>query len=380
MKANQNIAKFLTVIDNMDKQSMVTNDDRIPGLIMSHPGFGKTSTIRKWCFFKDYNLFTIIPSMQAADDILGIQSVKDGRMVRLTPSWYNKLTNVMSNGKRTVLFIDEISTCDPYIQGPLLDLIFSRNLGEERLPDDVLIVAAGNYAEDLNNAFSLSSPMVNRFMLLNLWNKDFNLVELLTDEFTDLSTKADTEKYFGLKKGGRTYDFSKFKEWVKTSREITFGKSETSDDPDFGLFGFTSVRSFTFSMKFAEAYMSTFDDNLWMRVIGDTLGKSDKREGKPYRLILEANADIFMKRNSAVDCTTIAAVCTEISKNMKNNSSRILDTDLAKKLVEVVKSTPANAISSADLKKFAEVATYYSNDPKVIALSSVLSDKVTNII
>ena len=106
MKANKIIAKALRVCDEFDKAQMgKAKRDNLPLLILSSPGFGKTSTVRAYCEVMDYNLFTIIPSQSAADDILGIQSVQDGKLKRLTPSWFNKMMDMInSNGKRTLLF------------------------------------------------------------------------------------------------------------------------------------------------------------------------------------------------------------------------------------------------------------------------------------
>ena len=66
MEANKIIARALRVTDALDREDAAWNQthsfqhrDRVPLIIMSHPGYGKTSTIRKWCEYMDYNLFTI---------------------------------------------------------------------------------------------------------------------------------------------------------------------------------------------------------------------------------------------------------------------------------------------------------------------------------
>ena len=316
MKANEIIARSLRVIDKLDQEGQ-----RLSALYCSHAGFGKTSTIRMYCDVMDYNLVTIIPSQSSADDILGIQAVdqQTGRLKRLTPSWFNRMVETMKNGKRTLLFIDEISTCDPYIQGPLLDLIFSHNLGDEVLPKNVFIVAAGNYSMDLNNDFRMSSPLVNRFVIINLQQSDYSIKEILQNKFEKLKTVAEKKKYLGIdKEEGGTYDFDKFSQWIRTSNEITYGKTQATEDEECGLFGFTSVRSLTYSLKFAAMYMNTFSDDSWIRIVGDTLGTSNKRntsedDGIPLRKVLSSKQSEFMVTVDNSDMS-ISEICESIKK------------------------------------------------------------------
>ena len=291
MKANEYIAKFVSTIDNLEKAGK-----NVPGLILSHAGFGKTSTIKKFCEYKDYNLITLIPSMYSADDILGLQTVEKGKLLRLTPSWFNDMVDLMKNGKRTLLFIDEITTCDPYIQGPLLDLIFNGNLGGSKLPQNVFIMAAGNYSDDLNNNFKMSAPLVNRFVILNLKNEDFDIYELLTSDFDNIT---NLETFLGLTPEVSCLDYNNFKQWLSESGEVTFGTSTYEEDELMGLTGFTSVRSVSNILKFSEMYMSSYTNTtLWSRVIGDTLGKSNRREGKYMSKVLEVSLSNFRKTSS----------------------------------------------------------------------------------
>ena len=121
MRSNVLISRFVNTLDSMDQAGK-----RIPGLLLSHPGFGKTSTIRMFAEYKNYNCVELIPSQYAPDDVVGIQVYENGSLVRKEPAWFRKVVD-KAEEKRTILFIDEITTCNPYIQGPLLDLIFSRS-------------------------------------------------------------------------------------------------------------------------------------------------------------------------------------------------------------------------------------------------------------
>ena len=370
MRANVNIARTLKVVDDLDKQGK-----RVPLLIMSHPGFGKTSTVRKYCELYDYNLVTVIPSQSAPDDILGIQSVKDGKLVRLTPSWFNRMIKIMENGKRTILFLDEITATDPYTMGPLLDLIFSRSLGETTLPDNVFIVAAGNYSKDLNNVFKMSAPLVNRFLVLNLWTEDYDIDEILNGTFDALET-SDLESYLGLSQSKTvTYDYESFKDWIRRSREIGFGKSTYEEDNTYGLISFTSIRSLSYALKFTESYMNTFDDDLWMRIVGDTLGTSYVREGKLLREIIEANAIGFkksatLKPKKRNPYTSIADVCNHML------TCQTPEEDDINFLIEIVKNTSGTDFSRMDLVKFRQIAERWPKNINIIHINDLFSKKL----
>lgn len=268
MIANQKIARFVDVLDRISQKGF-----NVPGLIMSSPGYGKTSTIEMFCKKRDYNLTTLIASQYAPDDILGLQAVESGKLSRLTPSWFNDMIELSKNGKRNLLFIDEITTCDDFIQAPLMNLIFTRKLNNRiSLPENTVIIAAGNYAEELNNSFKLSLPIVNRFMILNLRPSDYNFDEIFTGEFSKVT---DVDSYLGLTQRPNFWDFSKIanfmkKQLVNSGREIAIKNSRQT-----GLLGFMSVRSVDYSLKYLSMFCKLYSTEDWIGVVGDTLGEKD---------------------------------------------------------------------------------------------------------
>lgn len=371
MKSNEYVGQFLEVLDQLDKEGKY-----VPGMIMSSPGFGKTSTVDKWCKLKDYNLVTLIASNFSSDDILGLQAVKDGELKRLSPSWFNDLCKLSENGKRNVLFLDEISATDAYIQAPLFNLIFNHDLAGRKLPDNTLIVSAGNYSEELGNAFKMTAPLVNRFMILNLVNEDFSLMDILDGGINNITDKDEITAYLGLiELEKKEYSFKRFKDWVKDNRtEFKFGKSEfTEDISKGGLLGFISLRSFSYSMMFTEAYMSKFNGNIWMRIVGDTLGFSNKREGKLLREVLKCNEAEFIsieEDSSNRKSSTIESICDEIIKEGK------LSQELLSELESLINKVTIDSITSSDLSKFTQLSSKFVKDEKVKYLNDTLSKKL----
>lgn len=263
MKFNEKIAQFIQILSSID----------VPGLIMSAPGIGKTSTIELYCKCKDLNLTTLIASQYSSDDILGLQSVIDGKLQRLTPAWFNSMLELSKNGKKNILFIDELSTCDEFIQAPLLNLIFNKSLGLHKLPEETIIIAAGNYPEDLNNSFSMTGPLVNRFMVLNLSSNDVDLAELLSDKFSSLKSRSDIENFLGLYSNAS--QFNESPTYLKVLGKADLTRSEFKNSKSTGLIGFSSVRSISNSSSYIKqaCALGLMNRNAF-KVISDTLGET----------------------------------------------------------------------------------------------------------
>lgn len=378
MKSNEYIGQFLETLDTMDKSG-----NRISGLIMSSPGFGKTTTVEAWCRLKDYNLTTLIASNFSSDDILGIEVRTENKMERLMPSWFNELSEKAQNGKRNILFLDEISAADSYIQSPLFNLIFNYKLASRNLPENTLIVAAGNYSEELGNAFKMTAPLVNRFLILNLTNEDYSFSEILNGNgLRSIKDKDEMSNFIGIKEPRtKKWNFDKLKSWISENKpEFKFGKSEFIDDVEMGgLLGFLSLRSLTYSLQFAEAYMSKYNDEIWMRIVGDTMGMSQKREGKPIREILKMNKSFFFGSNgksstSEFSNKKISEIC-DLLRKMPSLSGEEANAALDS-LEEKILDADINKVTSNDLRSFTNLASLYPSNSRITKMSEVLTSKL----
>jgi len=75
------------------------------------------------------------------------------------------------------LFLDEMNSAAPAVQAAGYQLILNRRLGKYVLPDNVVIVAAGNRESDKGVTFRMPSPLANRFVHLEVkvdydsWNE-----------------------------------------------------------------------------------------------------------------------------------------------------------------------------------------------------------------
>ena len=67
-----------------------------------------------------------------------------------------------------VLFLDEMNSAAPSIQASAYQLVLNRGIGKYRLPDNVVMVAAGNRESDKGVTYRMPAPLANRFVHLEM--------------------------------------------------------------------------------------------------------------------------------------------------------------------------------------------------------------------
>lgn len=184
--------------DLMIRTMIASKDSKVPVLYFSNPGFGKTTNVRLFCNTYGYELEELRGASSSPEEILGYK-VNDGvhdYLKTMLPDWFVRIKEGSENKKKYVLFIDEITTSAEFTQGALLKLIFDREIDGQKLPEDTVIVSAGNYKNNLSGQFNMLPPTLNRFMLINLQPK--NPVDFVK-EFTkyDPDRSASIESYPG---------------------------------------------------------------------------------------------------------------------------------------------------------------------------------------
>jgi hypothetical protein len=138
--------------------------------IWGGPGIGKSSIVRQVCDeagigFIDFRLAQCDPT-----DIRGIPFSNNGAMIWLPPVSLPAETKDPPEG---ILFLDELNLAPPSVQAAAYQLILDRQVGEYKLPEGWLIVAAGNREGHRANVYPLPAPLINRFIHIDV-DVDFN--------------------------------------------------------------------------------------------------------------------------------------------------------------------------------------------------------------
>ena len=159
-----------TVTPNSAKASIkhAINKKR-PIFLWGPPGIGKSDIVKQIADSIDAHVVDVRLSLWEPTDIKGIPyfDSNSGTMVWGAPS---ELPNdeMAAKYKNIVLFLDEMNSAAPSVQAAAYQLILNRKVGTYVLPDNVMIVAAGNREADKGVTYRMPAPLANRFIHLEL--------------------------------------------------------------------------------------------------------------------------------------------------------------------------------------------------------------------
>lgn len=140
----------------------------MPGLMLwGPPGIGKSGIVKQLAGdlgigFIDLRLILLSPI-----DLKGMPALDRENQKAV---WYmpDFLPYEERDGKKGVLFLDELPNSPPAVQSAALQLVLDRALGSYRLPAGWSIIAAGNRGVDRAGTYALNSSLANRFVHLSL--------------------------------------------------------------------------------------------------------------------------------------------------------------------------------------------------------------------
>jgi hypothetical protein len=143
-----------------------------------------------------------------------------------------------------VLFLDEMNSAAPSVQAAAYQLILNRRVGKYVLPDNVVLVAAGNRESDKGVTYRMPTPLANRFIHQEM-----------------------------------RVDFASYQEWAVQNNihkdvvgYLSFAKQDLYDfDPKSASRAFATPRSWTFVSQLLED--EDGDDDTVMNLIAGTVGE-----------------------------------------------------------------------------------------------------------
>jgi MoxR-like ATPase len=141
-----------------------------PIFLWGPPGIGKSDIVAQITdSLPNSHLIDIRLSLWEPTDIKGIPyfDSNQSKMVWGAPSELPD-EEMASQYDNIVVFFDEMNSAAPAVQAAAYQLILNRRVGQYKLPDNVLIVAAGNREADKGVTYRMPAPLANRFVHLEL--------------------------------------------------------------------------------------------------------------------------------------------------------------------------------------------------------------------
>ena len=141
-----------------------------PIFLWGPPGIGKSDIVAQITNgLPNSHLIDVRLSLWEPTDIKGIPFFDSnaGTMAWAPPSELPS-KEFAAQYDNIVLFLDEMNSAAPAVQAAAYQLILNRKVGTYKLPDNVLIVAAGNRDADKGVTYRMPAPLANRFIHLEM--------------------------------------------------------------------------------------------------------------------------------------------------------------------------------------------------------------------
>lgn len=354
----------------------VAEKSRVPILFLSNPGAGKSTTVALFAKVRGYEVVLLRGNSTTAEEVMGYDVAPrdvsyDHKMaaISLRPSWFEEVVRNHDAGKKTLLFLDEITTANEFVQAALLHLIFERKVHTESLPEDTLIVSAGNYAQNLSNTMSLLPPVMNRFMIFNIVpcaddlgtflnkydgslmngkpNNYFEDLEKLMISLDEQEMKGIDEEMYnkigehienGIKGVARMLMTSGEKPVDMTVTDLQ--NIYTDTDNDAKLYGFISFRTLNYLRDVTMAYYLCFgksgiESDIYRNSVDGLCGIGVKRDPKSGEV-----------KTTKIGKEFVDTMCQIVNDIEKMNNSKVREYE--KFFNEMIKSEDASKVKYTD--------------------------------
>lgn len=277
---------------------------RRPVMIWGPPGIGKSDLIHSIGKETKRNVIDIRLALWEPTDIRGIpffDSVSK-EMRWSPPSEFPKLI-----GDNSIIFYDEIVSAVPSVQAAAYQLIHNRRVGEYHLPEKVDQIAAGNRENDRGITYRMPTPLLNRFLHLEM-KHDF-------DDWLEWAIQNNIDN-----------EVISFLSWSK--------KDLFNFDPKSSSKAFATPRSWSFVSDILKSKRAKFSENLLTSLIAGCVGDGLAISFMSHRKLttkLPKTEDVLSgklktfkagKDISLLYCLTINC-CQALKENIHSNNWKI---------------------------------------------------------
>ncbi len=130
-------------------------------MLHGRPGVGKSQIVQQLADKIGARLFDLRLTTIEPQDLRGLPYYD--HETRKTV-WYRPEDLPDDPTEPSVLFLDELTAASPYLQPTVYGLLQERRVGQHRLPDNVMVIAAGNTVEDGAIAYEMGTALSDRLI------------------------------------------------------------------------------------------------------------------------------------------------------------------------------------------------------------------------
>jgi MoxR-like ATPases len=142
------------------------------------PGVGKSQIIKQIGDKLGYKVIDLRLAQMSEVEIGGLIYPNEDRT---KTRWLSPevLPDEERDGKKTILLLDEITSCPKRVQVAAYQLILDRRVGQYKLPEGTFVIGLGNREDDDGVYIRLAGPLADRFEIhfidvdFKIWKNDF---------------------------------------------------------------------------------------------------------------------------------------------------------------------------------------------------------------
>lgn len=254
-----------------------------PIFIWGPPGIGKSDLIKQIGAESNSDVIDVRLSLWDPTDIKGVPYFddKDGVMKWAPPEELPSIKYAEQH-ERIILFLDEMNSAAPSVQSAAYQLVLNRKVGTYTLPDNVVIVAAGNREGDKGVTYKMPAPLANRFIHMEMQHS--------FDDWFEWATEHKIHK-----------DVVGFLNWSKSDLY--------SFDPKSSSRAFSTPRSWSFVSELLTE--NDCDDDTLMTLMAGSVGEGVAIKFGAYQKLagkMPSPSDILSGKVKKLDYKEISAM------------------------------------------------------------------------
>jgi hypothetical protein len=172
--SNANVEGHIVNADQARSAILSSFKTKLPVFLWGPPGIGKSEIVEQITQELGGYMIDLRMAQMEPTDLRGIPFFnRDNGKMDWAPPIDLPDEELASQYPIIVLFLDEMNSAPPSVQAAGYQLTLNRRVGKYRLPDNVVIVAAGNRDSDKGVTYRMPMPLANRFIHVEM-KPDFN--------------------------------------------------------------------------------------------------------------------------------------------------------------------------------------------------------------